>query len=181
MNIKNKTSKQLLWAGIMGIVMFFAGLTSAYIVRKAEGNWFLFELPVSFLYSTVAIICSSLFLIVAIRKVKSGENAIAFIFSALFLGLLFSFMQWRGWEQLILKGIYFTGETSNPSGSFFYVLTLAHLAHLIGGLVALFVVAVKSRRYIYTPTNYLGLELASIYWHFLTILWVYLYLFLQFI
>ena len=181
MNIKNKTSKQLLWAGIMGIVMFFAGLTSAYIVRKAEGNWILFDLPISFLYSTVLIIFSSLFLIIAIRKIKSGGNARVFIFSALFLGLLFTFLQWRGWEQLILKGIYFTGETSNPSGSFFYVLTLAHLAHLIGGVIALFVVSVKSGRGIYTSTNYLGLELASIYWHFLTILWVYLYFFLRFI
>ena len=82
---------------------------------------------------------------------------------------------------LILKDIFFTGETSNPSGSFLYVLTLAHLAHLLGGLIALFVVAIKIKKSIYNSINYLGLELASIYWHFLTILWVYLYLFLSFI
>ncbi|MEE2953711.1 MAG: cytochrome c oxidase subunit 3 [Bacteroidota bacterium] len=180
MDIKNKTSKQLLWAGIMGIVMFFAGLTSAYIVRKAEGNWFLFELPSSFLYSTIIILFSSLLLIVGIRRIKSGEQSLIFIASAFVLGIVFAFFQWKGWEELIRQGIYFTGETSNPSGSFFYVLTLTHLAHLIGGLIALAVVTIKTTKSIYTSTNYLGVELASIYWHFLAILWVYLYLFLRY-
>ena len=93
---------------------------------------------------------------------------------------IFAVFQWKGWNELILQGIFFTGEGSNPSGSFLYVLTVSHLAHLIGGLTALSIVAIKTKKEIYTKEDYLGLELASIYWHFLTFLWVYLYLFLRY-
>ena len=179
--MKNKTSKQLLWAGIMGIVMFFAGLTSAYIVRKSEGNWFLWELPSYFLYSTIVILLSSILLVIAVRRIRLGKQNIFFVFGALILGIIFSIFQFQGWNELILKGVYFTGEGSNPSGSFLYVLTVAHLAHLIGGLIALVIVVVKTQKKIYTKKDFLGLELASIYWHFLTLLWLYLYLFLRFV
>ena len=81
--MKNKTSKQLLWVGIMGIVMFFAGLTSAYIVRKSEGNWFLWELPSYFLYSTIVILLSSILLVIAVRRIRLGEQNIFFVFGAL--------------------------------------------------------------------------------------------------
>ena len=65
------------------------------------------------------------------------------------------------------QGVYLTGEGSNPSGSFIYVITLAHLIHLLGGLVALGITTVKSKLNIYSKENYLGIELISIYWHFI--------------
>ncbi|GIR13212.1 MAG: hypothetical protein CM15mP23_17870 [Cryomorphaceae bacterium] len=76
------------------------------------------------------------------------------------------------------QGVYLTGEGSNPSGSFIYVITLAHLIHLLGGLVALGITTVKSKLNIYSKENYLGIELISIYWHFIGLLWLYLFLFL---
>ena len=97
------------------------------------------------------------------------------------LGLLFSLSQFLGWKELVQNGIYFTGEGSNPSGSFLYVLTLAHLLHLIAGLIALLVGYFNSISNKYTIDDHLGLDLIFTFWHFLTILWVYLYLFLVFI
>ena len=131
--------------------MFFAGLTSAYIVRKSEGNWQEFELPSWFLYSFVLVILSSLFIILANKR----------------------FHKELPYQQMIL--------VSNPAGSFLYVLTLAHLLHLIAGLIALLVGYFNSMSNKYTVDDHLGLDLIFTFWHFLTILWVYLYLFLVFI
>ena len=99
----------------------------------------------------------------------------------LILGVLFSFFQFKGWEQLTTQGVYLTGEGSNASGSFLYVLTVAHLAHLFGGLISLIFVSVKSKLKLYTIDNCLGIELVSIYWHFLSLLWLYIYVFLKFL
>jgi len=198
--IKNKTFKQLLWVGMGSIAMFFAGLTSAYIVRKAEGNWTEFILPEWFLYSTITIVISSLVLIIARRGIKQQKtfylnpfrnwdirNLEFFIPSpfkwmvAVFIsGLIFSYFQFKGWQDLIEQGVFLTGEGSNVSGSFLYVITLAHLVHLIGGLIALLITAINTKRGKYTNKDCLGFELTTIYWHFLALLWVYLFFFLKY-
>ena len=178
---KNKTYKQLLWIGIGSIVMFFAGLTSAYVVRKAEGNWLDFVMPTWFSISFITIILCSLFLWFALRRVKTGGSATNILLAILSLGLFFSYAQMQGWKELISQGVYLTGEGSNPSGSFIYVITLAHLLHLVGGIVALLITTVKSKMGKYTSDNYLGIELTSNYWHFLGLLWIYLFLFFRFI
>ena len=322
---KSKVNKQLLWVGLGSVIMFFGGLTSAYIVRKAEGNWEEFSVPYWFEYSTGIIILSSLLLFVVRHKIKKDQNISYLLFSTLFLGILFTFCQFKGWEKIInnpengtaslvidggigetkvnwyganpslldtgiypysitdtrgaiytdsviitnppsllvntyttriidsiknkrhvyatttltkeggsgslivnwfganpdslpvgihpysvidvndssfsvngyvrvteypeimvnelttqTKSIHFTGPGSNPSGSFFYTLTVTHLAHLIGGLIALLVTLINSIRNKYSSNNFLGIELSSIYWHFLGILWVYLFLFIKF-
>ena len=179
--IKDKASKQLLFIGIFSISMFFAGLTSAFIVRKAEGNWTEFILPSWFLYSTIVIVISSLLLFLVKSQLKNNNSVFNLIFTVLILGVLFSFFQFKGWEQLTPQGIYLTGEGSNASGSFLYVLTVAHLAHLFGGLVSLIFVSVKSKLKLYSIDNCLGIELVSIYWHFLALLWLYIYVFLKFL
>ena len=117
--LKNKSAKMLLWVGIAGISMFFAGLTSAYIVRKAEGNWTEFEMPDWFLFSTIAIVLSSAFLIFAKRLVKQNKNGTLCLFLALLLGFVFSFSQFNGWESLVQQGLYMTGEGSNVASSFY--------------------------------------------------------------
>jgi len=177
---KNRSLKQLLWIGIGSIVMFFAGLTSAYIVRKAEGNWIEFILPDWFLFSTITIVLSSLFLIVAKQKIKQEVPVSRFVFLAFMLGLIFSYFQFRGWEELTAQGVFLTGVGSNVAGSFLYVITLAHLVHLIGGLLALFVIAINAKRGKYNKSNYLGFELGIVYWHFLGLLWLYLFFFLKY-
>ena len=129
---KNKTSKQLLWIGIVGIVMFFAGLTSAYIVRKAEGGWLEFEMPVWFTISTVAIIASSTLLWFSLQNIKEGKSATNLLLGTLAIGVFFTYSQIQGWDQMVSQGVYLTGEGSNASGSFIYVITLMHVLHLIG-------------------------------------------------
>ena len=179
--LKNKSAKLLLWVAIAGISMFFAGLTSAYIVRKAEGNWLEFQLPDWFLVSTIVIVISSIFLIVANRNIKQNKDATNWLFVALLLGCFFAFSQVKGWQALVLQGVYLTGEGSNVSSSFLYVITLSHLAHLVGGLIALFVTTLNARKGKYTSENYLGIELISIFWHYLAGLWLYLYFFIMYL
>jgi cytochrome c oxidase subunit 3 len=91
------------------------------------------------------------------------------------LGLAFCFTQFTAWSKLVEMGIYFTG---NPSGSFLYVLTGLHLAHLIGGIIYLMVVSTRSIQGKYNSGNYLPVQLCAIFWHFLDGLWIYLFVFL---
>lgn len=179
--VRNRALKQLLWVGMGSIGMFFAGLTSAYIVRKAEGNWTNFILPDWFLYSTITLIVSSFILILATKRIKSSKAIFLPLLSVFFLGVIFTYFQLNGWQELSAQGIYLTGEGSNVAGSFLIVLTGSHLVHLVGGLIALLVTAINAKRNKYSSENYLGLEITSIYWHFLGFLWIFLFFFLKYL
>ncbi len=174
------TSKVLLWVGMVGMVMLFAGLTSAYLVRKVEGNWVGFQLPRVFTVSTIIIIISSFTIQYALHAIKKNQfgNVKIATMATLGLGLAFVFSQFYAWTVLVANGIFMVG---NPSGSFLYVLTGLHLAHLVGGILALIVVSVKVIMEKYNSQNYLGMQVFSIYWHFLDVLWVYLFLFVAYI
>jgi cytochrome c oxidase subunit III len=180
---KLKASKPLLWMGIISIIMIFAGLTSAYVVRADNGNWLLFDLPNAFYLSTAAIVASSLTLFFALQMAKKNnqKGIIYGVLATFILGLVFSYLQYKGWCQLRASGIVFAGKSSNAAGSFLYLLTFLHLAHLFAGLISLLVTLKNSIKGIYNSQNINGLELCSIYWHFLDILWVYLFLFLLYI
>ncbi len=178
---KGRNLKQLLWVGMGGITMFFAGLTSAYIVRKAEGGWLEFEMPSWFWASTVVIVLSSVLLIISKRQVKNDKTVFPYVFGAFILGLAFACFQVLGWNELKNQGVFLTGQGSNVAGSFLYVITLAHLLHLIGGLISLLVTSVKVKLGRFSSTNYLGIELSSIYWHFLDVLWLYLFFFMKYL
>ena len=175
-----KTAKPLLYIGIVSIIMLFAGLTSAYVVRADNGNWLVFDLPKIVFVSTALIICSSLTMLVAQRAIKNGNLKVTSIFIALtfVLGIGFFVSQIEAWKNLTAQGIFFVGKYSNASGSFLYIIALVHLFHMIGGLIALLVSLTKSLLKKYSASDYLGIELTAIYWHFLDLLWVYLFLFL---
>ena len=177
---RRKAAKPLLYIGMVSIVMLFAGLTSAYIVRADNGNWLVFELPSIAILSTALIITSSITMLVAQRAIRKNNHTLASMGLALTLalGLAFTYTQFEGWRQLTAQGIYFVGKYSNASGSFLYLIALVHLFHLAGGLIALCVSLVKSLAKRYSAEDYLGLDLTAIYWHFLDFLWVYLFLFL---
>lgn len=179
---KRKAAKPLLWIGIVSIVMLFAGLTSAYVVRAQNGNWQVFELPPILIISTAIIVTSSLTMMLAQRAIKKDDTKLSslFLFLTLVLGFSFFYTQVQGWKQLSQEGIYFAGKYSNASGSFLIIIAFLHLAHMIGGLIALFVSLTKSLLKKYSASDSLGIELTAIYWHFLDILWVYLFLFLYF-
>lgn len=172
--------KFTLWVGIGSILMMFAGLTSAYIVKRNQANWVTFHLPIAFWYSTAAILLSSFTLYMASKSFK--ERAMGkyrkLMAATLVLGILFLALQVIGFKELWKTGITLTASVSY---SFLYVIVGLHAAHVIGGVIALIVMSlkaysVKTRNYSIVPV-----ELMSTYWHFVDILWIYLLIFLMMI
>ncbi len=169
--------KFILWGFIVTIIMLFASQTSAYLVRRAEGNWVEFQVPLIFWYSTVVLLASSVAMhwaYVAAKKDNFSTLKIA-ISITFVLGLAFLWMQFEGWKDLVAQNVYFVG---NPSGSFFYVFTLLHGLHLITGLIVLFVTFTASLGLKVHAKNLRRIEICATYWHFLDILWIYLFVFL---
>lgn len=180
---RSKTAKPVLWLSMVSMVMLFAGLTSAYIVRQDQGNWLKFDLPFQFYISTGLILLSSVTMSTAQKSIKNGDTVklTRFLALTLLLGIGFVITQFLGWSELVQSNIVFAGNQSNASGSFLYALTGLHMAHLFGGIIMLIVTLSRAAGNRYTQDNYLGIQLASIYWHFLDVLWIYLFLFLVFI
>jgi len=180
---KRRVQKAMLWIGILSMIMLFAGLTSAYIVRQAEGQWLYFELPTTFYISTAMIVLSSVTLLPLVRFAKrDNHNGIMLSLGlTMILGLLFTYFQFQAWGEMVDLGIFFAGSQSNAAGSYLYVITGVHLAHLAGGLITLLFTLIKASLKRYDSANYTGLELTATYWHFLDILWIYLLLFLMYI
>lgn len=170
--------KFALWAACASIVMLFAALTSAYIVRKAAGNWLEFKLPMAFFWNTGVIILSSVVLQASYYFFKKGNGQLYRILLVVgfLLGLVFLVMQYQGWQAMAAIGVELAG---NPSGSFVYVISGLHAAHLLGGIAALIVAMVHAFVLKYKVTNQrkLRFELTLTYWHFMGILWIYVLLF----
>lgn len=166
-----------MWIGIGSIIMMFAGLTSAYIVKREQAGWVSFNLPAAFWISTGVILASSLALMLALKKFKEREIQAyrIFIASAFFLGVLFIIFQVVGFSQLMKQGITFTGKVSY---SFLYVIVGIHALHVLGGVIALMVMFMKAFRVKTKSYNSVPLEVVSTYWHFVDILWIYLLIFL---
>ncbi|HET6228089.1 MAG TPA: cytochrome c oxidase subunit 3 [Bacteroidia bacterium] len=179
---REKVAKPMLWLGMVSMMMLFAGLSSAYVVSHETAKWLKFELPQLFYISTAIIILSSVTMNSALMAAKKDNTKGIKQFSllTLVLGIAFIICQFQAWGFLVDQGIYFTGKTSNPSGSYLYALTFLHMLHLVAGIVAVFVVWVNASRKKYNSGNLLGIRLCSIFWHFLDGLWVYLFLFLLF-
>ena len=166
---------------IGSIIMMFAAWTSAYIVRKEEGNWLEFSLPAIFLINTVILIVSSFTMQWANYAAKK-DNLTALKIAltlTLLLGTGFLIGQWEAWSELTVNNVFFGGSTSNPSGSFLYVLTGVHGFHLITGLLFVLIVLISAFRFKVHSRNMLRIDLCTVYWHFLGGLWIYLYLFLK--
>ena len=180
--LKQKTTKQLLWIGVISIVMLFAAFTSAYVVRRDSNDWQHFELPEMFYISTAIILLSSASMNWAQSAIKKNNlnNAKTALLLTLFLGIAFAFSQYLAWGQLHKNNIFFMGKSSHAAGSFLYFITLMHVLHVLGGLIALLITFFKASLKKYSATDYLGIQLCSIYWHFLDVLWIYLFVFLFF-
>jgi cytochrome c oxidase subunit 3 len=177
---RKKAAKPMLWIGMVSMAMVFAGLTSGYIVRRAEGNWILFDLPQDMYISTVAIVLSSVTMIFATRaaKAENRNKMLSGLLGTFILGSIFVYMQFEAFETLINGGIYFTGESSNAAGSFLYVIVIAHLVHVAFGFISLLYMMVNGLRGKYDNGNILGLEIGGQFWHFLDGVWIYLFVFL---
>lgn len=178
-----RAKKMMLWFGIISMVMTFAGLTSAYVVSKNRPDWLTdFQLPLSFLWSTLVIVASSFTLALSKKMIKKGnrKNATALLIGTLILAILFVVFQFYSFSEIIQRGYYFTGSESTITTSFIYVLVLAHLAHLAIGIIVLLVLIYNHFKQRYKPGQMLGFELGATFWHFVDILWLYLILFLYF-
>ncbi|MEZ4948405.1 MAG: cytochrome c oxidase subunit 3 [Saprospiraceae bacterium] len=171
--------KFALWAALGGILMMFAALTSAYIVRHAVGNWLEFKLPNVFFVSAVVMLISSVTLQASYRYFKAGNAKLYRVLLVLtaVLGISFLVLQYMGWTQMESIGVFLDG---NPSGSFIYVISGVHAAHVLGG-VAILVVALMHAfmlEYKVTEKRKVRFELTLTYWHFVDLLWIYLLFFM---
>lgn len=178
-----RSYKLLLLFAIISMIMMFAGLTSAFVVSKSRVDWLKdFQLPTAFFYSTAVIIgCSVTFYLAKKAIQKDNQKATtSFLLATLVLGILFVILQFVGFGQIVANGYYFTGAESSITTTFLYIVTVVHLAHLAGGLIALLIIIYNQFKQKYSSTQTLGIELGAMYWHFLDLLWVYLFLFLFF-
>ena len=181
---KNKRAKKMmLWFGIVSLIMSFGGLTSAFIVSSSREDWLNdFELPNSFFISTIIITFSSLVFIAAKKALVKEKYLLSqsLVLGVFVLGLAFIYNQFLGFNELVTSGYNFTGPTSNITMSYIYIIAVAHILHVIAGLISLAVVIVNHFKKQYTPASKLGFDIASTFWHFIDLLWVYLFLFLYF-
>lgn len=179
-NKKIHPYKFILWVAMGSIVMMFAGLTSAYIVKRNQANWQGFDLPSIFTYSTVVILLSSLTMQLALKKFRERRMPTyrrMMVVTAV-LGIAFMAMQWLGFMQLNDRGIKLVGPGSNVSGSFLAVIAGMHLLHLLGGVTALCAILWKAFRGAARNYSSVPVEVLAQYWHFVDLLWIYLFVFL---
>lgn len=169
-----------IWVGLSAITMTFAAFTSAMVVRQGSGNdWRHFSLPVILYFNTAALVASSIVLQMARRRFASAATLLdaplsvsRALYGTLVLGLVFVFGQYAAWLQLRSEGLY---VASSPSSSFFYVFTVLHALHVLGGILGILYVVSKLKRGVLRGNT---LDAAARYWHFMGILWLYLLLLL---
>lgn len=181
---QKRAKKMMLWFGIISLIMSFAGWTSAYIVSRSREDWLTdFHLPQAFLISTFVIVLSSITLILAKRSLKADNHkqTTIFLVLTLILGLFFSYNQFAGFGSMVEAGYNFTGPTSNPKTSYVFLIAFVHVLHISAGVICLIVVLTKHLLGKYSSKEMLGFELAANFWHFVDILWIYLFLFLTFV
>ena len=168
-----------MWIFIFTSFMFFAALTSGFIVYSGgRGHGINMVLPSAFMYSTITIVISSITMFMASRAAKAlqFDKQRLYLILTLVLGVLFFAIQVYGWSQLINMGVYFIN--TNASQSFIYVFTAMHLIHIIAGLLLLAYTLRGSYKNAPQIKNMFGMEMSSIFWHFIDIIWIYLYVFL---
>jgi cytochrome c oxidase subunit 3 len=174
-------SATAIWVVLFAITMMFAAFTSALIVRKGSSlDWRTFRLPSILFFNTGLLLASGATLEISRRRIAAFmgglkspvESPARWLYVTLVLGLLFVAGQYVAWSQLSAQGLYLA---TNPSSSFFYVLTATHALHVLGGLAGLgYVIRKLNKRSLRRST----LDATARYWHFMDGLWVYLLLLL---
>ena len=234
LEIKKKTSKNMMYLAIGSMIMLFLGLSSGYYISKSGPVWVSITIPQEFFISSGIIIISSITIFIALKMAKKGNFKLLpfFMIITLILGLLFVKFLRDGWKYMKSRGMYLSDvvkidgliknkdveygvdykifmndnelkyeegvfydkrddynsipvypslDADNVSSSWMYILTGLHLAHLIGGIISLIVVTIKSLLKKYTENDIVGIEVSSIYWHFLDFLWLSLLSLLYFV
>jgi cytochrome c oxidase subunit III len=175
-NKKIHPHKFTLWVGIGSIIMMFAGLTSAYIVKREQPGWTTYTTPIAFYYSTAIMMISSVTIYLAgksfleRRMIRYRKLVVATIV----LGLVFILLQWLGFRHLWVTGTTLHGS---GAGQFLYIIAGLHALHVLGGVIALVTLYVKARNTRIRSYNAVPVDVVSTYWHFVDLLWIYLFIF----
>lgn len=180
----DRAKRMMLWFGIMSLIMSFAGLTSSVLVSRKREDWMQnFEMPSAFFISCVLIILSSVTFILAKRALRNANSSMTTMLLLLTfgLGIAFIYSQFYGFGQIIASGYNLTGPTSNVTMSFIYVIAFVHILHVVAGLISLLVVIYNHFKQKYNATEMLGMNLAATFWHFIDILWLFLFFFLSYL
>ncbi|MEO6963482.1 MAG: heme-copper oxidase subunit III [Puia sp.] len=175
-NKKIHPHKFTLWVGIASILMMFAGLTSAYLVKREQPGWTNFEVPLIFWYSTAVILISSLTMYLSLKSFRD-RNMIKYnklIAVTAVLGALFMMLQFFGFRQLWRNGMVLRGS---GAAQFLYIIAGLHVLHVMGGVIALLTLFVRSKNTRIRSYNSVPVEVVATYWHFVDILWIYLFIF----
>jgi cytochrome c oxidase subunit 3 len=162
----------------VAIVMLFAAFTSALVVRKGgSSDWTSIALPQILYLNTLILLASSVALEVARRALATGmvSRFKISLDAAAILGVAFLGGQFIAWTQLAARGVFLA---TNPSSSFFYLLTGAHALHLLGGITALFYLVYRAPQLASGVKKPVAVDVTAIYWHFMDGLWIYLLLLL---
>ncbi len=175
------------WLFIVASSMLFIAFTSAYWVHMSDGvknnAWLEFDLPVQFWISAVIVVISSIFMQMAYTAAKNDDvyRIPSLLTITLLLAVSFCISQVFAGLDLIKRGLFFSNaEAGEISASFVYVMALAHLAHILGGIVLIIVGIVKASRLEVHKKNLIFINICKTYWHFLGIVWIFLILFLYF-
>jgi cytochrome c oxidase subunit 3 len=168
--------KFTLWVALGSIIMMFAGLTSAYVVKRDQPGWTTFWIPRVFWYSTAVMLVSSLTIQMALRSFKEREMARYrnLLTVTMLLGILFVLLQWMGFRALWKSNITLKGS---GGGQFLYVIAGLHAVHVLAGVIALMVMFLKAFGSKIRSYSIVPVELMSTYWHFVDLLWIYLFIF----
>ena len=174
------------WVGIGAITMSFAAYTSAMVVRQGSiPDWQHFKLPPILYWNSLVLVASSVTLELARQRIggpfdRLGHSAsllaaksrewLSWYSITLVLSFAFLAGQYLAWRRLASEGVYLA---TSPSSAFFYVLTVLHALHLLGGLCAL-LYALRCLRADDGPRPVNVLAAAALYWHFMAVLWIYL-------
>ncbi|OIR05440.1 cytochrome c oxidase subunit 3 [mine drainage metagenome] len=175
--------KFFLWAAMGSICMMFAAFTSAYIVKRNQSQWLDFDLPKVFWFSTVIIILSSIAVHLALKKIRANDiNKYKLLIAATaVLGVVFCVLQFFGFSELNNSGIQLFGAGSNAAASFLGVIVGFHVLHVLAGVIAILIISFRSLSNKKTNINVVTIEMMSTYWHFVDVLWIYLFVFFMWI
>ena len=168
--------KFTLWVAIGSLLMMFAGLTSAFIVKSNQVNWKPVTMPVWFTISTILMLASSGTMHLALRSFRERvmRNYRMWMLITLVLGIGFVASQWIGFQDLWSKQVTFQGA---GAGQFLYVIFGLHALHVVAGVIVLLVMAIRSFSGSVKSYSAVPVEIASTYWHFVDLLWIYLFVF----
>jgi len=173
--VPTRTYQLGMWFGLIGIIMLFAAFTSAMVVRRGFSfDWVSIALP-RVLWLNTGILLASSATLEFCRRALTRHAAVDFLRwlgATVVLGIGFLGGQFTAWHELRERGVYLA---TNPSSSFFYVLTVTHAAHLLGGVLALGYVAAHAVRIARGHERRTALEVTAIYWHFMDVLWIYIF------